>query len=142
MVHEVGHAHGRPHAPCGVSDTDPSFPYSGGTIGVWGYDFRSKALVSPNTGKDFMSYCTPEWVSDYTFGKLFERIRTVNGAPRVVTTTPPADYRFVEVDDAGRTSDSEWTETVRLERAPTSTPRTVSLTGRGGETSAPRRATS
>ena len=33
-AHEVGHAHGREHAPCGgAQSTDPSFPYSNGGIG-------------------------------------------------------------------------------------------------------------
>jgi len=126
MVHEVGHAHGRSHAPCGVSGGDPDYPYQGGTIGVWGYDLVAKKLVSPSTGKDFMSYCTPEWVSDYTFEKLFERIQTVNGAPRITTLTAPVTYRFVDVGTDGITGMGE---TITLSRPPTSHPRTVAFVG-------------
>ena len=36
IIHEVGHNHGRLHAPCEVSDPDPNYPYPNGSIGVWG----------------------------------------------------------------------------------------------------------
>lgn len=79
-AHEVGHAHGREHAPCGgAQSTDPDFPYSNGGIGVWGYDLNTKKLISPTKGRDFMGYCPNEWVSDYTFTALFDRIAAVNG---------------------------------------------------------------
>ena len=39
FVHEVGHAHGRQHAPCGgAAQPDPKYPYSDGSIGDWGFD--------------------------------------------------------------------------------------------------------
>ena len=80
MAHEVGHAHGREHAPCGgAQNTDPDFPYSGGTIGTWGYNILDKTFISPTKGKDMMGYCPNEWVSDYTFTALFDRIAAVNG---------------------------------------------------------------
>ncbi len=79
-AHELGHAHGREHAPCGsVQDYDADFPYSNGGIGVWGYDLNTKKLISPAKGRDFMGYCPNEWVSDYTFTALFDRIAAVNG---------------------------------------------------------------
>ncbi len=79
-AHEVGHAHGRNHAPCGgAQGTDPNFPYSGGTIGVWGYNILDKTFLSPAKGRDMMGYCPNEWVSDYTFAALFDRISAVNG---------------------------------------------------------------
>jgi hypothetical protein len=79
-AHEVGHAHGRYHAPCGnPALPDPAFPYSGGAIGTWGYDILQKTFISPTTGKDMMGYCSNEWVSDYTFAALFDRVAVVNG---------------------------------------------------------------
>lgn len=82
---EIGHAHGREHAPCGgAGDADPDYPYTGGGIGVWGYNIFTKTFISPSKGKDFMGYCPNEWVSDYTFTALFDRIAQVNGNP--VTT--------------------------------------------------------
>jgi len=78
-VHEIGHNHGRDHAPCGVSG-DPYYPYSGASIGVWGYHPQKKKLLSPNNYVDFMSYCSPTWVSDYTYKALFKRLKHINGA--------------------------------------------------------------
>jgi len=79
MAHEVGHAHGREHAPCGGADSpDENFPYTGGTIGVWGYDIFAKTLLSPTKGHDVMGYCENSWVSDYTYSALFDRISALN----------------------------------------------------------------
>jgi len=34
LAHELGHLHGRFHAPCGTSGTDEDYPYADGSIGV------------------------------------------------------------------------------------------------------------
>jgi hypothetical protein len=81
MVHEVGHAHGRRHAPCGLGqnqEADPEYPYAGGVLGVWGYDLNRKILIDPDEYKDLMSYCDPRWISDYQYRALFDRIAYVN----------------------------------------------------------------
>jgi hypothetical protein len=82
VVHEIGHAHGLPHAPCsrggGIQGADTSFPYAGAKIGSWGWDSRSNKLMSPTTYVDMMSYCTPEWISDYNYAKLATRSKAVN----------------------------------------------------------------
>lgn len=68
MAHEVGHNMGRFHAPCGgVAAPDPSYPYPGGQIGVWGLDVPTLGLKPPTTTFDLMGYCNPDWVSDYTW---------------------------------------------------------------------------
>lgn len=78
MAHEVGHAHGREHAPCGgANGVDPDFPYAGAQLGVWGYNILTKAFISPTKGRDMMGYCPNEWVSDYTYSALFDRISTI-----------------------------------------------------------------
>jgi hypothetical protein len=88
MAHEVGHAHGREHAPCGgANGVDPSFPYQGATIGVWGYNIFTKVFISPTKGRDMMGYCPNEWVSDYTYAALFTRIATI-ATEKPGTTTP------------------------------------------------------
>ncbi len=67
IAHEVGHNIGLYHiSDCGGTFPDPSFPYPGGAIGVWGYDFESEVLVSPFHG-DLMGDCGEVWISDYHF---------------------------------------------------------------------------
>jgi hypothetical protein len=85
-VHELGHNHGRQHAPCGTSG-DGNYPYSGAAIGVWGYDMVKGLLLDPSDHVDMMSYCNPKWISDYNFTHIFERIQFVNSASFY---TPPA----------------------------------------------------
>ena len=86
LVHEIGHQHGRAHTPCGGgAGPDPRFPYSDGGIGVWGFDFRNMRLRAPAgppesaAHKDFMGYCSPQWISDYTFAALATRRAAVSG---------------------------------------------------------------
>jgi hypothetical protein len=74
-AHELGHNLGRRHAPgCGAANPDPGWPgtsnYAGGLIGVWGLDVASGMLKNPATQYDHMSYCSPEWVSDYGYKKI------------------------------------------------------------------------
>ena len=76
LAHEVGHNLDLEHAPCGGAlFTDPDFPYSNGSIGVWGYDFRDGTVVSPERRRDIMGYCYDlGWLSDYYFEKVI-RVR-------------------------------------------------------------------
>lgn len=69
MVHEIGHNLGRDHAPCNVTG-DPNYPYQGGLIGTWGYNVASGVLFNPAQYKDVMSYCNPQWISDYTYAGM------------------------------------------------------------------------
>src|SRR5690606_32878513 len=43
------------------------YPYPNGSIGAYGYDPATGELKRPSTHVDLMSYCSPEWISDYTF---------------------------------------------------------------------------
>ena len=76
IAHELGHNISLHHAPCGGAGApDPSFPSPTGSIGVWGYDFRDGGSLVPASRKDLMSYCSPHWISDYSFTKgLFYRL--------------------------------------------------------------------
>ena len=124
MVHEVGHAHGRSHAPCGTQG-DGGFPHSGGSIGVWGYDIIEKTLKSPNLHTDFMGYCDPTWVSDYTFDALFDRVRQVNGARDVRNIEALPTFRTVV---QGVDGTLRWSRNVRMVELPAqAAPRTVEL---------------
>ena len=78
-AHEFGHNLGRDHAPCGdPAYPDPYYPYSGGVIGQYGFNL-SHFTVIPDNYKDIMSYCSPEWVSDYTYRGLYKDQRTHGG---------------------------------------------------------------
>ena len=89
FVHEVGHNQGRPHTFCaggGAAGTDPTYPHENGVIGVWGFGIRQFKLFSPTGTFDYMSYCSPTWVSDWTWSKTYNQIRTLTswdyeGAP-------------------------------------------------------------
>ena len=73
FAHELGHNLALRHAPCGgAGGPDLAYPYPEADIGIWGYDFgmtgQPGTLVDPGV-KDHMSYCGPEWVSDFSFAK-------------------------------------------------------------------------
>ncbi|WP_420439640.1 leucine-rich repeat domain-containing protein [Candidatus Palauibacter sp.] len=68
IAHELGHNMSLEHAPCNVFGP-VSYPHDGGSIGVWGYDFRSGGRTIPPGTADLMSYCRPRWISDYHFAQ-------------------------------------------------------------------------
>jgi hypothetical protein len=85
LAQELAHAMGRDHAPCGGADApDADFPYARASIGVPGWNIFTKELVDP-TGRirDFMGYCSPVWISDYTYSGLFGRMADVAKSKRV-----------------------------------------------------------
>jgi hypothetical protein len=78
MAHELGHACGLPHAPCGTPG-DPNYPAyepydPAGTpqasIGEYGLDISNGNILSPAMFKDMMAYCGPRWISLYNYGRL------------------------------------------------------------------------
>jgi hypothetical protein len=106
MAHELGHNHGRNHSPCStagtISGVDANYPYSKGALGSWGYDTRTQTLLDPTKSTDIMSYCSNQWMSDYTYLGVTTRVAAVNGATMVYT---PADelsrWRVLLVDERG-----------------------------------------
>ena len=97
VAHEIGHNLSLGHAPCGGADfVDPDFPYADGSTGAWGYEFagsgRAERLASPVKSRDLMSYCLPQWVSDYSFAKAFQyrlEAERLGSAPPPMRTAPP-----------------------------------------------------
>ncbi len=105
LVHELGHLFGRRHSGCNVSKDDRDYPYDGGRIGVWGYDVRMGAWLDPQVAADFMGYCDPSWVADYTWNALYERMVHLWGLyPPMMWGAPGAgagDAEAPEVPGAG-----------------------------------------
>ncbi|MYI43502.1 MAG: hypothetical protein F4113_06190 [Rhodothermaceae bacterium] len=81
LAHEVGHNLDLRHAPCGgAGSTDPDFPHSDGSVGVWGFDFRDSTLISPTYHKDIMGYCYDQgWLSDYFYENVIDYREQVEG---------------------------------------------------------------
>jgi hypothetical protein len=114
MAHEIGHAHGRDHAPCGgAGGADPRYPYRDGSIGVWGYDQGLNKLLDPAQYKDMMGYCEPDWISDYQYGALITRMRAVSGAS--IRAGVPMQYQFGGFDPNGSVT---WNGAAPLETVP------------------------
>lgn len=69
-AHEWGHNFGVLHAPCGTAG-DPRYPYPDADIGQVGWNSMSNVLVQPNA-KDLMSYCSNNWISDFTWSAVMQ----------------------------------------------------------------------
>jgi hypothetical protein len=93
--HEIGHSRGRYHAEfCGAGGGVP-YPYANGRISpaltgntaLYGFDITSHAIYPPSW-KDVMTYCSNEWVSDFTYEGIRSYLVGVGlqaSSPQVVT---------------------------------------------------------
>ncbi len=65
----LGLAQGRRRVLCSGDEqgVDPNYPYEGGVIGVWGWNIEKNLIQPPETRYDYLSSCSPRWVSDYTW---------------------------------------------------------------------------
>lgn len=111
--HELGHSHGRDHAPCGVTGQQP-FPYDEARIGSWGYDSLSSSLKSPAEFRDFMSYCSPTWISDFTYERLATRIQAANRPSAPLVHGKPQTFWIMLSTGTG----VKWNGTMDLRGAP------------------------
>ena len=106
FVHELGHIYRRPHSPCGgAAAPDVSYPYADAGLGSWGYDLQTRELFDPATHVDFMSYCSPDWISDYNYQLILERIIVVNRHAvfrRIPGPDAPRAFRTLRVAKNGQ----------------------------------------
>ena len=85
--HELGHTFGRfhPGSGCGESSDDPNYQYIFGQLanydaGCVGFDVGDAALgiamaAYPGTAwHDVMTYCNNQWLSDYTYNRIRNRL--------------------------------------------------------------------
>lgn len=71
-AHEIGHNLGRYHAPCDTaSGLDKNYPDNTASIVQFGVDVSKGKVLNPSITKDVMSYCSPQWISDYTYKALY-----------------------------------------------------------------------
>jgi hypothetical protein len=99
VSHEMGHNHGRNHAPgCNAAGVDMGFPYVPGPgIGVNGFSLSEMKLKTVRMHKDLMGYCNVTWVSDYTWKGFAGRVRAVSAF------VPPDGTMAYSPPPAGRT---------------------------------------
>lgn len=78
IVHEVGHNQGLNHVECpggNSAGNDSSYPdHPQGRIMNTGFGIRNFQVYGPETTLDYMTYCGPVWVSDWTWNKVWNRI--------------------------------------------------------------------
>ena len=125
-AHEIGHQFGLPHARCGNAGAGnanypiyepydlpvdvPANPinttnWTMASIGEYGLDINNGNIANPNTAEDFMSYCSPRWISVFTHNYLINRPEF---SPTVIATGSGAAASRVirdEVNDFVRRGD-------------------------------------
>jgi hypothetical protein len=94
-AHEIGHNLGMDHTPCNV-DSPYTYPYANGAIGQYGFNVNTQAVIDKNR-PDIMSYCEPEWVSDFTYQRWYDDQKSM--LARVAL--PSQDSVFVRAALAG-----------------------------------------
>ncbi|MDX2019402.1 MAG: M66 family metalloprotease [Deltaproteobacteria bacterium] len=104
FAHELGHQHGRLHSPCNV-DGDTNYPYAKGGIGSWGFDASSSRVIDPAAFSDIMGYCSPTWVSDFTYQGLLEHLALLRSQPSVQALKTERTWRVLIVNGEGQ---SKW----------------------------------
>ncbi len=84
-AHEIGHTMGFLHVDCGYGRPtyDPDYPHTGGKIGQVGVDVYTRLVISAQS-HDMMGYCSPYWISDYTYLRIFRILRARGAAPRML----------------------------------------------------------
>jgi hypothetical protein len=77
---------------------DGSYPYPNASIGQIGFDVATSRVwtpADPDNARDVMGYCSPKWISDYTYRAIFTVLREATQFQSVATR---ADGLLVRVD--------------------------------------------
>jgi hypothetical protein len=92
--HEIGHTRGRSHAEfCGAGG-GAAYPYTGGRISpdltgngaIYGFDITTRAIYPPSW-KDVMTYCSNEWLSDFTYEGIRSYLMGLGFGPEPAAVT-------------------------------------------------------
>lgn len=118
--HELAHSFGRRHpGHCQDQRRDPDHPANGdhpngdispspsGNDAAYGFDIRSRQVLSGTLWKDVMTYCPRQWISDFTSEGLqtaFQsQARTEPGAPAAVAADSLLVRGHIAPDNSGAT---------------------------------------
>ena len=104
IAHELGHNLNLRHAPCNdPADPDPSFPQEDGSIGNYGWSFRTDSVRDKDDYYDVMGYCSPNWISGYFFDKA-ARYRRSRGSMYMPPSSSPVQSLLLwgGLDEEGR----------------------------------------
>ena len=125
IAHELGHNLSLYHAPCGgAGGPDPSFPETDGSIGAWGYDFRNGSQLVPPSRPDLLTYCHPQWISDYHFSNAL-RYRLHTAASGGLSALIVASARSLLLWGGVNSEGAPFMEPAFVVRAPVSLPRST-----------------
>lgn len=101
-AHEWGHNFGRIHVKCPnkeikeIKNTDLQYPYTDGIIGQYGVrvgeSVQASTIYPPSQRYDIMGYCTPAWISDYTYQRIMNFRDQVAGSFMAMGIPGGEDY--------------------------------------------------
>ena len=98
MAHEIAHALGRKHSPCGgPSGVDPKYPVNSGALDVWGWDIVNKKLKAPAQFKDLMTYCSPQWISAYHYKGMASSMAKCNSGAKYVIPPSEGSVEYISI---------------------------------------------
>ena len=97
----VGSSHRSKSAGGTITGRDPNYPYANAALGSWGWNSRTQTLFDPNRTTDIMGYCSPQWISDYTYSGITTRVAAVNGATAHALAGTASRWRVLLLDGQG-----------------------------------------